>query len=83
MCTQLVGKVILAMAPVVWACFYFGKVQIPMPAKLADDEAVVPFKTVATIFAAFGTGCLGGLMTIAHATGIVASFGGTAVQAGM
>jgi len=80
---QLVGKVILAMAPVVWACFYFGKVQIPMPSKLADDEAVVPFKTVATIFAAFGTGCLGGLMTIAHATGIVASFGGTAVQAGM
>jgi OFA family oxalate/formate antiporter-like MFS transporter len=80
---QTVGKVILAMAPVVWACFKFGKVQIPLPAKPVEGEAPVPFSTLATIFAAFGAGCLGGLMTIAHATGIISAFGGSAVQAAM
>eukprot|EP00240_Pyramimonas_obovata_P001647 CAMPEP_0118923330 /NCGR_PEP_ID=MMETSP1169-20130426/1896_1 /TAXON_ID=36882 /ORGANISM="Pyramimonas obovata, Strain CCMP722" /LENGTH=474 /DNA_ID=CAMNT_0006864301 /DNA_START=47 /DNA_END=1471 /DNA_ORIENTATION=+ len=75
------GKVMLAFAPVVWACYKFGKVQIPPPAKLSDDEEPIQTSTILTLFAAFGSGCMGGLMTIAHATGIITSFGGSAAQA--
>eukprot|EP00959_Pyramimonas_sp_CCMP1952_P326633 6837353-Pyramimonas_sp.AAC.1 len=65
----------LACAPIVWACYKFAKIQVPPPAVLSADEAPIETKTILTLFAAFGTGCIGGLMTIAHATGIILSMG--------
>jgi len=77
---RLLGVAIAALAPAVFACFHFGRVQIPMPAAVDKRARPVPFSVLAKVWLGFFSGAIGGLMVFAHAAGVISTFGGTAAQ---